>query len=196
MLQWQFQTLTSMSAWVGLDHSSMHMANVNDARAPLATDTPDDTLGGSTYPLANRWWAADEQRNWSGGATLTHYFGAIGRVGPTRLDLSWNYQASRGVTSYNFASPGALTFASVAPTAGTQFPAMTYIVNSLTMSFTVPLSDRASVRLYDYYEHGQINDGHYAGFNNTLVYGNSVYTDAGPQGYNTNVVGLFVNVKL
>jgi hypothetical protein len=28
------------------------------------------------------------------------------------------------------------------------------------------------------------------------VYGNSVYTDGGPQGYNTNVVGLFVNVKL
>ncbi len=73
---------------------------------------------------------------------------------------------------------------------------MTYIVNSLTMSFTVPLSDRATVRLYDYYEHGQISDWHYAGFNNSLVYGNRVYTDAGPQGYNTNVVGLFVNVKL
>ena len=73
---------------------------------------------------------------------------------------------------------------------------MTYIVNSLTMSFTVPLSDRATVRLYDYYEHGQISDWHYAGFNNSLVYGNSLYTDGGPQGYNTNVVGLFVNVKL
>jgi hypothetical protein len=188
--QWQFQTLTSMSAWVGLDRSSMHMANVNDAGAPLAIDTPDDTLGGATYPLANRWWAADEQRNWSGGASLTHYFGAA------RLDLSWNYEASRGTTSYNFASPGALTFASVAPTAGNQFPAMTYIVNSLTMSFTVPLSDRASLRLYDYYEHGQVSDWHYAGFNNSLVYGNSVYTDGGPQGYNTNVVGLFLKVKL
>jgi cytochrome c553 len=28
----------------------------------------------------------------------------------------------------------------------------------------VPLSDRATVRLYDYYEHGQISDWHYAGF--------------------------------
>jgi hypothetical protein len=64
------------------------------------------------------------------------------------------------------------------------------------MSFTVPLGDRASLRLYDYYERGQINDWHYAGFNNSLVYGNSVYTDAGPQGYNTNVVGLFLKVKL
>jgi hypothetical protein len=42
----------------------------------------------------------------------------------------------------------------------------------------------------------QINDWHYAGFANTLVYGHSVYTDGGPQGYNTNVVGLFFNVKL
>jgi hypothetical protein len=194
--QWQFETLSSLSAWIGLDHSSMHMANVNDAGAPLATDTTDDTLGGATYPLANRWWAADEERNWSGGASLTHYFGATRYLGRTRLDFSWNYEASRGITSYSFASPGALTFASVAPTAGNQLPAMTYIVNSLTMSFTVPLSDRASLRLFDYYEHGQINDWHYAGFNNTLVYGNRVYTDGGPQGYNTNVVGLFLRVQL
>jgi hypothetical protein len=194
--QWQFQTLSSMSAWVGLDRSSLHLANVNDAGAPLAIDTPDAALGGATYPLADRWWAADKERNWSGGASLTHYFGATRYLGRTRLDFSWNYEASRGITSYNFASPGALTYASVAPTAGNQFPAMTYIVNSLTMSFTVPLGDRASLRLYDYYEHGQINDWHYAGFNNTLVYGNRVYTDGGPQGYNTNVVGLFVNLKL
>jgi hypothetical protein len=189
--EWQLQPLTNMSAWVGLDRSSMHMANVNEANL-----TPDDTLGGSMYPLANQWWAADKQRNWSGGASLTHDFGATRYVGPTRLDFSWNYQASRGITSYNFASPGALTDASVAPTAGSQFPAMTYIVNSLTASFTVPLSDRASLRLYDYYEHGQISDWHYAGFNNTLVYGSRAYTDGGPQGYNTNVIGLFVNVKL
>jgi hypothetical protein len=29
-----------------------------------------------------------------------------------------------------------------------------------------------------------------------LVYGNRVYADGGPQGYNTNVVGLFLKVKL
>jgi Putative outer membrane beta-barrel porin, MtrB/PioB len=190
--EWQFQALTSMSAWVGFDRSSLHMANVNDAGAPFAMDTPDASLGGPTYPLADRWWASDEQRNWSGGASLTHYFG------PTRLDFSWNYLSSRGITGYSFVSPGALTYASVAATAGSQFPPMTYVVNSLTLSFTVPLSAHASLRLYDYYEHGQISDWHYAGFNNTLVYAgnNAVYADAGPQGYNTNVVGLFVDLKL
>jgi hypothetical protein len=112
------------------------------------------------------------------------------------LNFDWNYLSSRGVTSYSAASPGAYTYNYTVDQAGSQFPAMTYVVNSLTLSFTVPLGDRASLRLYDYYEHGQISDWHYAGFNNTLVYGNRAYTDAGPQGYNTNVVGLFVNVKL
>ena len=183
--EWQFQALSSLSMWAGYDRSSMHMANVNDAAG-----TPDDTLGGPVYPLANQWWASDQQRNWSGGASLTHYFG------PARLNFDWNYLSSRGITSYSYASPGAFTYDYTAAQAGSQFPAMTYVVNSLTLSFTVPLGDRASLRLYDYYEHGQISDWHYAGFNNTLVYGNRAYTDAGPQGYNTNVVGLFVNVKL
>jgi hypothetical protein len=188
--EWQFAERTDVSLWAAIDHSSMHMANVNDAGAPLALDTPNDALGGPTYPLADRWWAADEERNWSGGAALTHYFGRM------RLDFDWNYLSSRGITSYSYASTGATTFPYTAAEAGDQYPAMTYVVNSLTASFTVPLSDRASLRLYDYYERGQINDWHYAGFNNTLVYGNRVYTDAGPQGYNTNVVGLFINLKL
>ena len=185
--EWQFQALSSLSMWVGYDRSSMHLSNINDA----AFDTPDDTLGGTTYPLVNRWWASDKQRNWSGGASLTHHFG------PARLDFDWNYLSSRGITAYSYASPGALTYGDdTVAQSGSQFPAMTYVVNSLAMSFTVPLSDRASLRLYDYYEHGQISDWHYAGFGNTLVYGSRAYTDAGPQGYNTNVVGLFVNVKL
>jgi hypothetical protein len=184
--QWQFQALSSLSMWLGYDRSSMHLANVNDFAS-----TTDDTLGGPTYPLASRWWASDMERNWSGGASLTHHFG------PARLDFDWNYQSSRGLTSYTYASPAALAYSNdTVAQAGSQFPAMTYVVNSLTLSFTVPLSDRASLRLYDYYEHGQISDWHYAGFSNTLVYGNRAYTDAGPQGYNTNVVGLFVNVKL
>jgi hypothetical protein len=192
MLQWEWQpeARTSLSMWAAIDHSSMHMANVNDAGAPLAVDTPDPALGGPTYPLANRWWAADEERNWSGGAALTRYFRAV------RLDLNWNYLSSRGITSYNFAGPGAMTFPYTAAQAGNQFPAMTYDANSLTLSVTVPLNDRASLRLYDYYERGQIHDWHYAGFDNTLVYGNRAYTDAGPQGYDTNIAGLFVNVKL
>jgi hypothetical protein len=183
---WQFAVRSSLSVWTGWDHSSMHLANVNDA----AVDTPNDALGGPTYPLANEWWANDKESNWSGGTTLTHY------LGPVRLDLGWNYLSSRGITSYAAASAGAYTYDYTAAQAGNQFPAMTYVVNSLTLSLTIPLNERTSLRLFDYYERGQISDWHYAGFNQTLVYGNRVYADGGPQGYNTNVVGLFVNFKL
>jgi hypothetical protein len=108
---------------------------------------------------------------------LTHYFRNA------RLDLNWNYLSSRGITSYVYAGTGAMTFAYTAAEAGNQFPAMTYDRELPDgMSFTVPLNDRASLRLYDYYERGQIYDWHYAGFNNTLVYGNRVYTDAGSAG--------------
>jgi Putative outer membrane beta-barrel porin, MtrB/PioB len=188
MLQWEWQPVerASLSIWAGYDHSSLHMANVNDALA----DTPDNTLGGATYPTANRWWANDEERNWSAGASLSHQFWIA------RADLTWNYLSSRGITGYSFASAGALTYPDIADTAGSEFPPMTYNVNSFTLSVTVPVGDRISLRLFDYYERGQVSDWHYAGFNNTLVYDNRVYTDAGPQSYNTNLIGLFVNVKL
>ena len=184
--EWQFRALTSIKTWVGLDHSSLHLANVNDA----AVDTPDDALGGPTYPLANRWWAADEERDWSGGVALSHDFWRA------RVDLGWNYLSSRGITSYLQASPSANTYDYSNAQIGNQFPAMTYVVNSLTLNVTVPLNDRVSLRLFDYYEDGQISDWHYAGFNNSLVYGHSVYTDGGPQGYRANVVGVFVSARL
>jgi Putative outer membrane beta-barrel porin, MtrB/PioB len=187
MLQWEWQPAarSNVSLWMGFDHSSLHMANVRDA-----TDTPDATLGGATYPQENRWWANDEERNWSAGAALSHQFGIV------RADLGWNYLSSRGITRYSFASAGALSYTDIVDTAGSEFPAMTYNLNSFTLSVTVPIADRISLRLFDYYEHGQVGDWHYAGFNNTLVYGNRVYTDGGPQSYNTNLLGLFVNVRL
>ena len=43
---------------------------------------------------------------------------------------------------------------------------------------------------------GAVSDWHYLGFDQGLVVGNRVYTDAGPQSYKTNLIGMFVNVKL
>jgi hypothetical protein len=73
---------------------------------------------------------------------------------------------------------------------------MTYNLNSFNVSLTVPIADRISLRVYDYYERGQMSDWHYAGFNNSLVYGSRAYTDAGPQSYNTNLIGVFVHMEL
>jgi hypothetical protein len=184
--EWQLQPQTSTRVWVAWDHSSVRLANVNDA----AINTPDDTLGGSTYPLSNRWWAKDDERNWSGGASLTRM------LGKARVDLGWSYLSSRGITTYSYATPSALTYPYTLAQAGDQFPAMTYVVNGLTLNVTVPLDKRTALRFFDYYEHGRIADWHYANFDNTLVYGNRVYVDAGPQGYSANVFGVFLSVKL
>jgi hypothetical protein len=64
------------------------------------------------------------------------------------------------------------------------------------LTLTMPLNASTSLRLFDNYERGRIDDWHYAGFNQTLVYGNTVYADGGPQSYSTNVVGLFVDMRL
>jgi hypothetical protein len=82
------------------------------------------------------------------------------------------------------------------PTIGSGFAPMTYRVNSVTASVIVPFTRRVSLCLFDYYDRGHIDDWHYAGFNQSLVYGHELYTDSGPQSYNENLVGVFISVKL
>jgi len=103
---------------------------------------------------------------------------------------------SRGLTSYSAASAAALENPADFTTMGNAFPATSYKLNSVTASVTVPLSPRLSVRLFDYYERGDIDDWHYANFNQSLAYGTSLYTDGGPQGYHSNIVGLWIQAKL
>ena len=79
---------------------------------------------------------------------------------------------------------------------GTGFPAITYRLNTATVGATFDVSDRISVRVFDKYETGHISDWHYAGFNQSLVVGNTLYSDGGPQSYNENLLGVFVSVKL
>jgi hypothetical protein len=73
---------------------------------------------------------------------------------------------------------------------------MTYRVSSVTLGTTLELNDRVRVRVFDNYEIGRIADWHYDGFNQGLVVGNTLYTDAGPQSYTQNLIGVMVSVKL
>jgi len=79
---------------------------------------------------------------------------------------------------------------------GSGFSPMTYRVNSVTASVIVPFTSRVSMRLFDYYERGHIDDWHYAGFNQSLVSHHELYTDGGPQSYSENLVGVFISMKL
>ena len=186
-LQWEWQPSpsTNASVFYGYDQSKLDMANVNDAEFGS-----DPTLGGVTYPLDGRWWATDKQKNHNAGATLTQLFGRV------RLDASWNYIYSRGTTSYRFATPAALAYFADGFLPDNAFPPMNFRVNGLTVGVTFPLTQRMSLRVFDYYERGDIVDWHYSGFAAGQVIDHRVYTDGGPQSYSANLVGVLLNIEL
>jgi hypothetical protein len=186
-LQWEWQPApaTDLSAYFGYDRSGMRISNIAGSMGATS-----GALGSPGYPLANQWWQSDDERNYSAGTALRKNFGLFS------LDLSYNYLYSRGMTSYTAASPGALVLPQDFQTMGGGFSPMTYRVNSVTASVIVPLTPRASVRLFDYYERGDINDWHYTGFNQSLVHGHELYTDGGPQSYSQNLIGVFLSMKL
>lgn len=185
--QWQPSSATNAGIYYGYDRSTLGLANVNEINDTGA----DPTLGGTTYADIGRWWTEDRQRNHSAGATLTHAFGRI------RLDVDWHFLDARGTTTYRFETAAALAYFGDGTTVpGNAFPAMTYRLNTLTIGLAIPLAERIALRLFDYYERGHVSDWHYAGFDSGLVDDHRVYTDAGPQGYSANLIGLLLEVRL
>ena len=187
--EWQPSPLTSISAFYSYDRSTLHLANINDDAA-LAGISSNPALGGPLFPYANRWWESDKERNHSVGITLRQ------QVRRVRIDASWNYLYAKGLTVGTYASPSALAYASDATLDGTAFPANFQRINSFNLSLLIPVNERVSLRIYDYFETSKIADWHYQGFDQTLVFDHRVYTDRGPTDYSANVVGLFVNIKL
>lgn len=187
-LQWDWQPSerTSANLFFGYDHSDLDIANVNE----IAAIGTDPMLGGGSYPESNRWWVEDEQRNYYGGASLSR------RIGRSQLELGWNYSDSRGLTNYRFNSPDALAYPALAAAAGTGFAPMLYRINTYTLSWSMPVSSRVGLRLFDTYETGRLSDWHYFGLDESLVTSNRVYLDSGPSDYSANMVGLMLEVEL
>ena len=186
-LQWEWQPspATVASAWYGYDRSDLDIANVND----LAMDA-DPTLGGPTYPEANRWWVDDRQRNHYAGANLTK------RLGRLTLDAAWDWSYSRGTTGYRYNSAGALTLPTLDPLLTGQFQPMIHRTNALTVGLTIPLHRRVTLRLFDRYQRGRLFDWHYLGFEDGQVMDHRVYTDGGPADYSVNMVGALLEMQL
>lgn len=189
---WQPGLHTSTSAYVGWDRSKLQMANLNE----IATAPDDPRLGGAVYAEAGRWWVDDSQRNYNAGITLRHAFARA------TLDASWNHVYTRGTTRYRYASPLALAWPDLAEAGNSgQYPAMSYRSGSFHLSLTVPLNARTSLRLFDTWERGAINDWHYLGLENGLVIDHRVYLEDGPVGsgsgrYSANLVGLMLEMRL
>lgn len=186
-LQWEWQPTpqTAASVWYGYDHSKLSLANVNDAAV-----TADPTLGGTTYPLASRWWVDDTQRNQYLGITLDQ------QVYRARLEFNGTYSDARGSTDFSYASPAALAWPATAGMDGSAFPAMTNRVTSLSLGLYLPVTDRVAIRIFDRYERGHLFDWHYSGFEQQQVYDHRVYTDGGPESYSVNLIGLMFEVRL
>lgn len=186
-LQWEWQpgTRTVASAWVGADRSKMRIANVNDVQVP----TTDHSLGGTTYPEANRWWMQDSQRNTYAGANLNT------RAGRVLFDFAWNWIDSRGTTRYWYNSPGALATPPVANDPG-RYPDMGTRINTLTVGMHFPITTGFGIRVFDTYERGDLSDWHYQNFANTRVYDHRAYTDGGPENYSVNTLGVMLEFKL
>lgn len=188
-LQWEWQPAAATRASVYFSHEQarQRMAAVADL-----VFGPDGSLGGPDYPDEARWWAYEKQRNRSAGVTLVHDFG------PLKLDAQWNLMDARGITSYRFNSPVALAYF-VDGLSGARdgaFPDMRYRVDSLTVGVNLPLGERYSLRLFDYFERGRVQDWHYLGLEQGRVLDHRVYSDGGPQSYRANLVGLLLDVKL
>jgi len=186
-LQWEWQPspATVASTWYGYDRSDLDIANVNDAAL-----TADPTLGGTTYPIANRWWIDDRQRNHYAGANLTQ------RLGRATLDAAVDWTYSRGTTGYRYNSPGALTLPTLDPLLTGSFQPMIYRTRALTVGLTIPLHRRVNLRVFDRYQRGSLFDWHYLGFEDGQVFDHRVYTDGGPEDYGVNMVGALLEVQL
>jgi hypothetical protein len=194
--EWQPKPGTNLNVFYSHDESSLHQANVADPGGACTsfgftcTET-DDVLGGSTYPLSARWWLADKEQDNTVGVVFKKNFTHF------RLDAAYNFQYSQSIQSFNAVSGLALAYpADAIYGLSGAFPTMFERTNSLNLAVLVPINNRMTVRLFEYYETSKIFDWHYANFDNTLVYGNRVYTDGGPRNYSANVVGLFFTVKL
>ena len=187
-LRWAWQppgNRMAVNAWYGHDRATLDTANVNDGGT-----LPDPNLGGPTYPLANRWWMNDRQRNHSAGANWVY------RAGRFTFNADWNWLYSRGTTRYRYASPGALANPAQAPLLNGRFPDMVHRTNALTLGMHVAINDRLGLRLFDTYQRGNSFDWHYLGFENGQVYDHRVYTDGGPEAYSVNMIGAMLEVKL
>ena len=190
-IEWEWRPApgSAASLYYGYDRSKLGLANVNE----INDSGSDPALGGPTYPDIGRWWADDDERTHNAGFAFRHDFGGV------RFDANWNWLYARGVTSYRFNSPLALAWGDTVigdgPGSGV-FPAMKYRVDSLTLGVYVPFGRRFALRVFDTWERGRISDWHYLGFDSARVFDHRVYTDGGPQGYEANLIGVLLDIRL
>jgi len=195
---WQPSPATSFNANLGVESTRLKFANVADDEALIdaSPGQADPSLGGPLYPWANYWWDVDRERDYNAGLTFMHDFGRV------RFDASYNYIWSVSRLDYERNSDASLTYpqdAGLLPPPGTvgAFPDNHYRTSTLDLGLDFAVTPSVGVRLFGRYEHGSFYDWHYAGLAQSLVVGNKVYTDVGPQQhYSVTLLGVMLTMKL
>ncbi len=150
---------------------------------------------GAVWVEANLWNVTHRDR----GDTIG--FGFRQDFGKARLDLSFSH--SRHLTRIKYSLPANANAATIAG-AGSGFPSLSTVTNTIEANLLVPVSRTATVRALFRHERGRIRDWHYLGFENSPVAVNApgtalptaVILDAGPQNYRSNLFGLLLQVRL
>lgn len=189
---WSVAPRTSAYTHYSFQRSHQRQGNINDAASgPYNLGNEDGNAGGANFPLANAW--TGESRDNS------HAFGLGGRYGFGKALLESNFTLvySRNRNGYTYASATALTNPAVpafVAMAGTGMDDTVYRQRTLETSLSYQYSKKLAWRVFHRYDMAKFADWHYDGLQN--VYNNIAFLTAGPQNYNGNTVGIFLQYTL
>jgi hypothetical protein len=114
-----------------------------------------------------------------------------------KLGLDYVHSISRSSVNYDYGVNVLTTAQALA--AASAFPTMTLVQKTMTAQLLVPINKRTAARFMFRHESGRVTDWHYDGtpVGASAAEGNAtLLLDAGPQSYHSNIVGLFLQVKL
>ncbi len=186
--EWNYQPSTkgSVYAYYSVELADRDQANINDDGAALGVNN-DASAGGAVFPLANAWSIAGDDKTSMFGIGFNHQF-----TPALSVDSSYSYLDYDGETATSFNSAGALSVQEGSPSNDTSIPDASNVEQTLETSLKFALSSRTSMRVYHRFQKSRIGDWHYRGIDTSAVINKVVLIDDGPQDYQVNIIGLFL----
>ena len=177
-LNYQLSLNTTFNAFYSYQGRNRNSANIRSG-----TLIANAAAGSSSYPLANAWTEANDDKS--------HVFGvgAHHKIDNVTIDVNYTYMHSNGAIGYTYASAAAISNRLTPEQAGTAFPDTVFdnqiLETSVLWNYTAKLAIRAYYRL----EYEKLDDFHYTGMPNVVA--NNIYLGAIPENYTAHIIGLF-----
>jgi len=177
-VNYQLSTNTTLSAFYTYQRHQRNMANIT-----TGTTAAGGAAGSSTYPFANAWTEATDDKNDALGVGLHHKYEKL------TLDINYTYTHANGGIGYTFASPTAYAAGLTPGQVGTGFPPTTFDDHLLETSLLWNYTPNIGIRAYYRLEYERLDDFHYTGLTNIAA--NNIYLAAVPQNYTAHIFGMF-----